>query len=365
MKEVAIKIFLAVLSVTIMFLLTETFLRIFDKDIMVWRYDPILGYSFVPGVHIKRNQNKLFPGIEIKINSQGIRENFDIPDKKEEKEFRILIIGDSNTFGYGVNLKDSYPKQLEVFLREDEKVRETNFNYRVINAGVPGRNIEELKKFVFHYALNFKPDLLILGLFINDIEPSYFIVSGGKDVRRPPFYPSEFNQPLIGGRILPESIKEILRKYSKIYLYFESTYSNLRFFLGLDKPNDYLKKEFSDLKHLSSNDPLVIKKYEIMMQDILKIQRFLDLHNIKFLTIILPFRSQVEIKEASDNIQTNLTKFFKKNEIMFVDLLPNLKENKNRNLYLPNDGHPNKLGHQIIAEVIYKFLISDRIFNFR
>lgn len=352
------KFLLLIFSLVLALLLAEGVARLLSNEIKLYQADPLLDYVFIPNTLIKGEQNKLFPGVEIKINSQGIREDYEI-QQKEENEYRILVAGDSMTFGYGINLRDTYSKQLEKFLNQQNS---DSLRYYVINTGVPGRNIEELKKFVLSRVLNFDPDLFILRLDINDIEPAYQIINDGKDLKRPPFYPNEFNPSgqKEGGRIIPDSMKEVLKRYSRFYPYIEQAYSGLRIFLGTNKPFDCLKWELEILRYLASDDDEVIKRFNILKKDILEIDNFLSKNQIKFLVVIIPLRSQAEIEGAPDNIQVDLKKFLEDNKVAFIDPLENLKKEAGKTLYLPNDGHPNEKGHQIIAESIYQFLGSNK-----
>ena len=59
-------------------------------------------------------------------NKQEITQ--EVPKTKQEKT--ILALWDSLTAWYGLNIKDSYPSQLEDILKEND------YNYKVINAGI-------------------------------------------------------------------------------------------------------------------------------------------------------------------------------------------------------------------------------------
>ena len=52
----------------------------------------------------------------------------------------LWCVGDSNTFGYGVTARDSYPKALERIL--DERV--PGAPHQVVNFGIPGLNSRQV-----------------------------------------------------------------------------------------------------------------------------------------------------------------------------------------------------------------------------
>jgi len=69
----------------------------------------------------------------IKTNSIGLRSDVEYALDKPENTERILVVGNSFTFGTGVNNSNTWCKLLEDKLNEDGDV-----DYEVINAGKPG-----------------------------------------------------------------------------------------------------------------------------------------------------------------------------------------------------------------------------------
>ena len=69
---------------------------------------------------------------DVKINSIGLRDR-ELNIEKDNK-YRILCFGDSWTFGWGVNIENSWPKQLEGYLH---KIGYNNVE--VINCGQGGQ----------------------------------------------------------------------------------------------------------------------------------------------------------------------------------------------------------------------------------
>jgi len=92
-----------------------------------------------------------------KVNNLGFRMNTDIPSKKTKN--RILILGDSITFGANVNNQDTYSSLI-------------NHQYPellVINGGISGSSIKtQLHNFV-NSCKSLMPDLVILQVLDNDI----------------------------------------------------------------------------------------------------------------------------------------------------------------------------------------------------
>lgn len=130
---------------------------------MVWvQYDkPGAGYTLMkPGSHYE------WQGIPVDINSHGLR-GPEITYAKPSGTFRILNLGDSVVMGWGTREEDTYGRQLERLLNgQDGDYR----RYEVINAGVPGWNLENELAYLQAEGLKFEPDMILLGVTLtNDI----------------------------------------------------------------------------------------------------------------------------------------------------------------------------------------------------
>ena len=112
----------------------------------------------IPGVVCKKQFVENGKEITIQINSLGWRDR-EIPFEKQEGTFRIVALGDSITFGWGVELNETYVKQLETILR----TQHPNRNYEVINIGIEDLGLQEELKLLKQVGLNFQPDLVLLG----------------------------------------------------------------------------------------------------------------------------------------------------------------------------------------------------------
>ena len=101
------------------------------------------------------------------ISSQGLRDRFFGP--KAQGEFRILMLGDSFTMGWGVENHETIPKALERLLNSEAGGK----NVTVINAGVVGYGPWQ-ERLLFHdIGLALEPDLVVLQVFSsNDLSDS-------------------------------------------------------------------------------------------------------------------------------------------------------------------------------------------------
>jgi lysophospholipase L1-like esterase len=104
----------------------------------------------------------------IRVNSLGYRQDEFDPHKSTQR--RILVIGDSFTFGYGVEEPDTYPRVLERELNKDGNGN-VSLPIEVVNAGVPTWWTDAYYLYLKERGLALEPDLILLGLFMgNDID---------------------------------------------------------------------------------------------------------------------------------------------------------------------------------------------------
>lgn len=100
--------------------------------------------------------------MHVRTNSLGLRDReYDLTDESAK---RVLLVGDSFTFGYGLNREDIFDAKLE------RKLRETGEKYFVINAGVNDwGTLQEVVYARDHFEL-FSPDVIVLTFCGNDPE---------------------------------------------------------------------------------------------------------------------------------------------------------------------------------------------------
>jgi hypothetical protein len=112
------------------------------------------GLVFPPGSEF-RLQSAEFD-CAVKINALGFRDREFGP--KPEGRTRILAVGDSFTYGWGVEASESWPKVLEA------RLRQLGHDVEVANLGKPGASPAEYAAIAGRAVPVLKPDLLIVGI---------------------------------------------------------------------------------------------------------------------------------------------------------------------------------------------------------
>lgn len=117
----------------------------------------------IRGQRLGFNYRGWFAGVPVRTNALGFRSERDDTVARNANTFRILVLGDSVTFGHGA--VHDYPSLLEARLKHWRP----DIDWQVWNLGVPGYNTSQELSYLLDVAPRYQPDLVIVGFFINDI----------------------------------------------------------------------------------------------------------------------------------------------------------------------------------------------------
>lgn len=159
-----------IVAAVLEFALRIKFARSLDFSMEMWKYavllkrpvaDPMLSFAHVP------NGSAFLMGVPVSINSHGLRDR-EYSLEKPPGVYRIVMLGDSTTFGWGVPEEQTVAKILE---RQLNATGRGQRRFEVLNAGVGNYGTVQEYHHYLTYDRAFKPDLAILTYFINDPEP--------------------------------------------------------------------------------------------------------------------------------------------------------------------------------------------------
>jgi len=118
------------------------------------------------GQRLAPNYSGWFAGVPVRINNLGFRDARDYRLDKDSRTFRILVLGDSVTFGHGSVYETTYPYLLERRLA----AWRSDVNWQVWNLGIPGYNTGQELSQLLDVGSTFLPDLVVVGFFENDLD---------------------------------------------------------------------------------------------------------------------------------------------------------------------------------------------------
>jgi hypothetical protein len=148
-------------------ILTITSVFIFiSLDIIIMFTQPITTiYEYSPHTDYVLKPNKSVGFNTVEFNSKITTNSFGLRDSELNlsKEIKILVLGDSFTFGLGVNNSQTFSTILENQLNS-----ELGDRFEVINTGVNGYDTKREYKYLVNYGNSFNPDYILLMFVIND-----------------------------------------------------------------------------------------------------------------------------------------------------------------------------------------------------
>lgn len=123
--------------------------REMKRAVSIGTYDEVLGWKYVPDSEDNIVSSEF--SVTYKINSRGIRDREHTLEKKQGV-LRILALGDSLTFGEGIDLGMRYTDVLEQALK----------NTDVINMGNQGYGIDQNLLMLEREGFAYRPDFVVL-----------------------------------------------------------------------------------------------------------------------------------------------------------------------------------------------------------
>ncbi len=278
-------------------------------------------------------------GIPVEINMHGLR-GPDTTFKKPNGEYRILNLGDSVAMGWGVRQEETYGMRLEKMLNTGAG---GNQPYEVINAGVPGWNLENELSYLEAQGVLYEPDVLVLDVTLaNDIN---------------------------GKSALLRQNGSALIQWLRAHTYFWP-------FLSIQM--EWLQARAAGKDRISFIDPPIEAgkyfptdpdnpKWERIWGEIEAIDNTAKNNGASFILTLFPLEYQVLDENYPTTAQDFLTAKAAEQNIPVVDLLPDFRracqekpggtcQLEDRYLFADVWMHPSALGHQIAADELAKFV---------
>lgn len=349
-------IFLLLFTLLFFLLTFEVLLRIFAYPVYGFQkgnfvYDDIVGYKLSP--NYSGIQSIYGKTVRIDINSEGMRDFRNYTYDKEEDTYRILILGDSNAFGNGNDLNQTYAE----YLRQDFYGE----NVEIINMGVPGYGINNEYLTFIEEGKKYNPDLVLLQFTGNDWGTHHLFEENGKLVVDKTNSLIANKNGLLVNSVSDKGIRSVhlfllwnLRSYSFVYTKLRNILSNAvnKYWAKnvpafLYNPNSAEYKQayegyFSLLKKLKENTNATI--FILIAPDIidnLPPEEIQKEYNLNY--SINPPQTKESVAEMAQKLNISLIRFISDEQDIFLKV----------------DGHLNPKGNKLFADKIYSELKQD------
>ncbi len=270
--------------------------------------------------------------VSVRTNSSGFRDDQEFRREKPPGTYRILGLGDSFTFGWGVEGNQTY---LSVVGRQLEQ--QFGRNVEVFNLGVWNYGtLQELK--VFHQFENYQPDLIILEFYArnafvyeygNDLIDNYYFDLWSRSAQT-----QEMSLPL-----------PVVRRAGRFLL----AGSNL-FRIAALEVGGVVKQGY----HPTGNPELLEAAWRITDSALHDFDR--DLQSMNRKCVLIWAAPPGTIHGRDDSVLRHLASLGLRN----IVLASTMQEMKNgvENYYYRLDNHWNAKGQQAVASILFRTIVS-------
>lgn len=355
----------------------------------IFKKSDFLPFELKPNTSVATTGNTYEFTYNIRINSQGYR----MPEfslEKPQDEFRILILGDSMTFGVGVEQEDNLTSQLEMRLNQyllDNKVE--NKKVKIINAGfADGKSPDSYYLYLKKKGLNLNADLIILNNFIfNDISDLDENVWEEIDSLGLPLKISSKTNTVDGTYLRRKSEYQDWRynfpviKNSHLWILFAtnletkspSTVRKIKQLLSLKEEPPTVSKEetFNCLYKSQCSDKMknLLERYFKIIDGMKNLIAQADIPLVVATTTAGPqikpiFEGLGEVNCTKDDLEKCQPQKMIKDEldnkkIANFDTLSYLVDPQYEKFFYPKDGHPTKEGVIRYTDAFYNYFVQD------
>lgn len=282
-------------------------------------------------------------GQHIHVNALGMRDE-EFPREKPEGEFRILLLGDSLTFGIDVEQDETFPRLLHQRLRERCPQRPV----RVMNAGVPGYDSKQEHDWLVKFGFALQPDVVLVMFYPNDVE---------------------FNERKLAALEFP--LRDLLRHTATFEAMERKHVADEAQRLGSSGEIDKLRKQqladmirrYKGTATIDPNDPAEKQRTKLAKNLLDDMAKLCAARNVRFAVCMIPGFANTKDPKLP-NIAAGFEYEFGREGVKCLNLLPALADH-HAELWLEwDEGHFAPAGHRYAAEAIERWLLESGFLPF-
>jgi lysophospholipase L1-like esterase len=295
-----------------------------------WKYDSLLGWAHEPG------QEGIFETPQfrtvVRINENGLRDRQHSYDRQNDIE-RILVLGDSFAWGYGVEESERFSQLLEKSL-----------DVEVINAGVSGYSTDQELLWYRSEGIKYETDLVLLVIAGNDVgDNDQQLVN---TIYYKPKFVLEEGQLVLKGYPVPKTspqgklIYSLSQRSAFAYFLTQRYFDFLSLYSKVKVNSNHAGSPAAGLS--TESEP-----FKLTIALINEMRNIAESRKAKFMIVVTDRWWNSSSRETyQDFINTLRTEGFL---VLDVESMPGFDPEE---MLIPNDGHWNQSGHEFVAEKI-------------
>jgi len=335
-------VLLAALGVAVPMLILEIGLRPFvEPKTTLYVTDPELGWRMRPGATAEWGH------VRVEVNAKGLR-GPEVAWEKPAGVFRVLYLGDSVTFGYGLErVEDTYP-----YLVGAELEQRLGRSVETVDSGVGGWSPWQESAYLRREGLRYQPDLIVVGFVLNDVTEQLSLI---------PFGGQDWGWQLAR---TAQSRLDAWLSYSALASFAREGFAVLRF--GSDVFLGAQRYEAEEIQWFAAHprDPSLRQAWAITLRSLSQIFEAASERRIGAALVLFPFAFQLADPGMAEP-QAMLRRFAEARGIPVLDLLPLLAAEARRSgdaapgggLFL-DPSHLSARGSRVAASAIARFLLA-------
>ncbi len=302
------------------------------KSTTIFVRDDVLGWRLRPGVEDE------WAGLRVRVNGKGLR-GPEVPYARELGVPRILYLGDSVTFGFGL------PRAEQAYPYAAQRVLEDLLGRRVetVNAGVGGYSPWQERLYLRDEGLRYSPDLVVLGFVLNDVTEKL-------NLRR-------FGGAGIGLQLAMSrhSTLDSLRDRSASVQVATGLGARLRYGRDTQRGAEKVQGLLVESLVKDAGDRAVEAAWELTLESLDGIIELCRARGIPLVVMIFPFRFQLDDPESASAPQRRLRAHLAQRGVASLDLLPILARSDPSVDLLPDGNHLSPAGSERVGRLVAEF----------
>ncbi len=297
-------------------------------------------------------------GQNVKINSFGFRDR-EYSLKKPDGTYRMVVLGDSITFGNFLPVQSTYAHRLELLFER------RGVNVEILNLSVSGYNTTQEIAFLEEVGLQFNPDEVIVGYCMNDlgvVSPNLTYIARARG----------YNANIYNLRSLQyvrahlDIIEAKIRSHPTLINYANASVNSQE--ITAIQNDAFVSDRIQSIAQFISSqddyhDTFAWYSSAAMLSNLRsnfdKLKSLSQKHGFRVSVVIIPY---LRDDSGSYSAAYDIIRYeARRNKFDTIDILDKFKEVNTADLQVKPDDqiHPNELGHRLIAQKLFEYYTEE------